>query len=146
MLLSRYSLGKVGIFGKFQYSTVKAREDPYKYRVTLTVVCWHQGSSPKIVKLHKRPSPSSDRGSYPWARLLWSDLRICLETFQYEAMPADLCTLVSEGVLSPLSQGVCRAVAPDAALNPPNLHMFNVTRRGRAWFPGNRCPKKLSDT
>lgn len=69
------------------------------------------------------------------------------QTFQYEAMPADLGALVSRAFFHLFHKGYIAPVAPDAALNPPNLHMFNVTQRGRAWFKArNRCPKKLSDT
>lgn len=58
------------------------------------------------------------------------------QVFQYEAMPADLRALVSEAFFHLFHKGYIAPVAPDAHLNQPPLHMFNVTRRGRAWFQG----------
>jgi hypothetical protein len=58
------------------------------------------------------------------------------QTFQYEAMPADLRALVSEAFFHLFHKGYIAPVAPDAHLNPPHLHMFNVTQRGRTWFQG----------
>jgi hypothetical protein len=58
------------------------------------------------------------------------------QTFQYAAMPADLQALVSEAFFHLFHKGYIAPVAPDTQLNLPHLHMFNVTRRGRAWFQG----------
>src|SRR5579875_2128956 len=58
------------------------------------------------------------------------------QIFQYDAMPAELRALVSEAFFHIFHKGYIAPAAPDAALNPPHLHMFNVTRRGRAWFQG----------
>lgn len=58
------------------------------------------------------------------------------QTFQYEAMPADLRALVSEAFFHLFHKGYIAPGAPDSHLNPPALHMFNVTNRGRAWFQG----------
>jgi hypothetical protein len=58
------------------------------------------------------------------------------QTFQYEAMPADLRALVSEAFFHLFHKGYIAPGATDAALNQPHLHMFNVTERGRVWFQG----------
>jgi hypothetical protein len=58
------------------------------------------------------------------------------QTFQYEAMPADLRALVSEAFFHLFHKGYIAPAAPGANLNPPNLSTFNVTQRGRAWFLG----------
>ncbi|MGD0799241.1 MAG: hypothetical protein ABR910_16115 [Acidobacteriaceae bacterium] len=58
------------------------------------------------------------------------------QTFQYEAMPSELRALVSEAFFHIFHKGYIAPAAPDAALNPPHLHMFNVTQRGRVWFQG----------
>ncbi len=58
------------------------------------------------------------------------------QVFQYEAMPADLRALVSEAFFHLFHKGFIAPGAPDAHLNPPHLHTFNVTQRGRAWLQG----------
>jgi hypothetical protein len=58
------------------------------------------------------------------------------QTFQYEAMPAELRALISEAFFHIFHKGYIAPAAPDSHLNPPHLHMFNVTQRGRAWFQG----------
>lgn len=58
------------------------------------------------------------------------------QMFQYDAMPAELRALVSEAFFHIFHKGYIAPMAPDAALNPPPLHMFNVTQRGRIWFQG----------
>lgn len=56
------------------------------------------------------------------------------QIFQYEGMPPDLRALVSEAFFHLFHKGYIAPAAPDALLNPPRMHTFNVTRRGRAWF------------
>ncbi|HEY0757893.1 MAG TPA: hypothetical protein VGD59_01420 [Acidisarcina sp.] len=58
------------------------------------------------------------------------------QTFQYEAMPAELRTLISEAFFHIFHKGYIAPAAPDSHLNQPHLHMFNVTQRGRVWFQG----------
>lgn len=58
------------------------------------------------------------------------------QTYQYDAMPHDLRALVSEAFFHIFHKGYIAPAAPDSHLNQPSLHMFNVTRRGRAWFQG----------
>lgn len=59
------------------------------------------------------------------------------QTYQYDAMPHELRALVSEAFFYIFHKGYIAPAAPDSALNPPHLHIFNVTQRGRAWFQGN---------
>ena len=58
------------------------------------------------------------------------------QTYQYDAMPHELHALVSEAFFHIFHKGYIAPAAPDSHLNPPHLHMFNVTQRGRAWFQG----------
>jgi len=58
------------------------------------------------------------------------------QTYQYNAMPAELRALVSEAFFHIFHKGYIAPAAPDEALNPPRLNTFNVTQRGRAWFQG----------
>jgi hypothetical protein len=58
------------------------------------------------------------------------------QTYQYDAMPHELRALVSEAFFHIFHKGYIAPAAPDSHLNPPPLHMFNVTQRGRAWFQG----------
>ena len=58
------------------------------------------------------------------------------QIFHYDAMPAALRELVSEAFFHLFHKGYIAPAAPDSSLNQPNLHMFNVTQRGRAWFQG----------
>jgi hypothetical protein len=58
------------------------------------------------------------------------------QTYQYDAMPAELRALVSEAFFHIFHKGYIAPAAPDSHLNPPHLHVFNVTLRGRAWFQG----------
>jgi hypothetical protein len=58
------------------------------------------------------------------------------QTYQYDAMPTELRALVSEAFFHIFHKGYIAPAAPDSHLNPPHLHMFNVTQRGRAWFQG----------
>jgi hypothetical protein len=58
------------------------------------------------------------------------------QTYQYEAMPANLRALVSEAFFHLFHKGYIAPAAPDSHLNPPPMHMFNVTQRGRAWLQG----------
>lgn len=58
------------------------------------------------------------------------------QIYQYETMPSELRALVSEAFFHLFHKGYIAPAAPDSHLNPPHLHMFNVTKRGRAWFQG----------
>jgi hypothetical protein len=58
------------------------------------------------------------------------------QTYQYDAIPHELRALVSEAFFHIFHKGYIAPAAPDSHLNPPPLHMFNVTQRGRAWFQG----------
>jgi hypothetical protein len=56
------------------------------------------------------------------------------QIFQYDAMPDGLRALVSEAFFHLFHKGYIAPEAPDAHLNPPGLHSFRVTQRGRIWF------------
>lgn len=58
------------------------------------------------------------------------------QTFRYDAMPPDLRALVTEAFFHLFHKGYIAPAAADSNLNQPNLHMFDVTRRGRVWFQG----------
>jgi hypothetical protein len=58
------------------------------------------------------------------------------QTYQYELIPPDLRALVSEAFFHLFHKGYIAPQAPDANLNPPPLHMFRVTQRGRVFFQG----------
>jgi hypothetical protein len=51
-------------------------------------------------------------------------------------MPANLRALMSEAFFHLFHKGYIAPAAPDSHLNPPPMHMFNVTQRGRAWLQG----------
>lgn len=62
------------------------------------------------------------------------------QLFQYDGIPFEIRSLVSEAFFYLFRKGYIAPDAPDARLNPPPLHMFNVTQRGRAWLQGEEPP------
>jgi sulfur transfer complex TusBCD TusB component (DsrH family) len=58
------------------------------------------------------------------------------QIYQYDRMPYALRALVSEAFFHLFHRGYIAPDAPDSRLNPPPLHMFIVTERGRVWFQG----------
>ena len=56
--------------------------------------------------------------------------------YQYEQVPQQLRDLMSEAFFHLFHKGYIAPDAPDSTLNPPRLHIFKVTERGRTWFQG----------
>ncbi len=58
------------------------------------------------------------------------------QLYQYDRIPFEIRSLVSEAFFYMFHKGYIAPAAPDSRLNPPPLHMFNITQRGRTWLGG----------
>lgn len=59
------------------------------------------------------------------------------QTFQYDQIPDLLRGLATEAFFHLFHKGYIAPDPPGNTLNPPNLHIFRVTRRGSAWLQGD---------
>jgi hypothetical protein len=58
------------------------------------------------------------------------------QIYHYDQIPFDLRALIAEAYFYLFHKGYIAPEPPDSTLNPPHLHMFRVTKRGRLWFQG----------
>ena len=59
------------------------------------------------------------------------------QVFQYDQAPHELRQVTTEAFFYLFHKGYITPDCPDSSLNPPRLHLFNVTPRGQEWFSGS---------